>query len=296
MPIPIFILTGFLGAGKTTLLNKLLSIPEIVSRKKALIINEFGNLGIDGQLVDKGDYQIIEINKGSIFCICVKTDFIAALKKIADDIKPEMLFIEATGIAETRDIEGFIKEPGLTEAYAVQANICTIDAGNFIKVSPFMKAVSHQAAWADGLIINKTDLAPEGELENLEKILHRLNPDAPIYKTTYADMDYAFISSLKHTERDASPLESPPQAVFSKSFKADAFIDREIFFKVIGKMGDNLLRLKGTVDFGSGPVFIEKAGSLISEIPDSPHKPGFVIIAWNITETELEQSFDDILR
>jgi G3E family GTPase len=296
MPISIYILTGFLGAGKTTLLNNLLAIPEIASQKKVLIINEFGSLGIDGQLVDKGDYEVIEINKGSIFCICVKTDFIAALKQIAKDLKPDLLLIEATGIAETRDIEQFTKEPGLANAYAIQANICIIDAGNFIKIAPFLKAASHQAAWADGLIINKTDLAPDGELANLEKILRKLNPNAPIYKTDFGEVKYSFISSLKHTEHDSSPLKSPPLAVFSKSFKPEIPIDREAFIGFITRLGDKLLRLKGSVDFGKGPVFIEKAGSLFSETPDSPHPLGFVVIAWDMDETELETGFKAILH
>ncbi|MCE5273144.1 GTP-binding protein, partial [bacterium] len=75
--IPIILLTGYLGAGKTTLLNHLLSRPEIRERNVALIINEFGELGVDGRLVEAGTRPVYELNKGSLFCVCIKTDFLA---------------------------------------------------------------------------------------------------------------------------------------------------------------------------------------------------------------------------
>ena len=92
--IPTILLTGFLGSGKTTLLNRL--IDHYKSKRTVLLINEFGKVGIDGELLVEGNYEKIELNKGSLFCICVRTDFIFEVETIATQIKPELLIIEAT--------------------------------------------------------------------------------------------------------------------------------------------------------------------------------------------------------
>ena len=136
-PIPVILLTGYLGAGKTTLLNHLLAQPEVAEKKLVLIINEFGQLGVDGQLLQPGSYTRYEINKGSLFCICTKVDFIKALQEISRSIHPDLVLIEATGIAQTGDIEAFMSEPVVKDKFAIQANVCVVDALNFIKVVPF---------------------------------------------------------------------------------------------------------------------------------------------------------------
>ena len=100
-PIDVYILTGFVGAGKTTALNGLLRNQTLVSTNPALIINEFGKIGVDGALVEQRDLTRYEINKGSIFCICTKTDFLKALSEIVESGVHQTLLIEATGIAET---------------------------------------------------------------------------------------------------------------------------------------------------------------------------------------------------
>jgi G3E family GTPase len=87
MPIPVIIFTGYLGAGKTTSLNTLLNTDWVKSKNIALIINEFGSVGVDGKLVEPGNYAKYEINRGSIFCICTKTDFVKYMTDISENIK-----------------------------------------------------------------------------------------------------------------------------------------------------------------------------------------------------------------
>ena len=106
--IPTIILTGFLGAGKTTLLNRL--IEHYNSERTVLLINEFGQVSIDGELLAEGNYEKIELNKGSLFCICVRTDFIFEVERIAKELKPELLIIEATGLADTSEMEKMLAE------------------------------------------------------------------------------------------------------------------------------------------------------------------------------------------
>ena len=155
--IDVYILTGFVGAGKTTMLNHLLQIEPLAAANPALIINEFGKIGVDGALVQQQDLKRYDINKGSIFCICTKTDFLKALTEIAESKCHQSLLIEATGIAETVDIESFLDAPKLKEIYQVKANLCLVDAANFTCVAAFLKPAKTQVQYADALIVNKCD-------------------------------------------------------------------------------------------------------------------------------------------
>ena len=94
------------------------------------MINEFGTLGVDGNLIPPGKYHKYEINRGSIFCTCTRTDFLATLRKVAASSNCDHLLIEATGIAETGDLFRMIEEPSLARIFQIHANICLVDALN----------------------------------------------------------------------------------------------------------------------------------------------------------------------
>jgi G3E family GTPase len=94
----VFLITGFLGSGKTTLLNRIIArFPK--DKKLTILMNEFGEIGIDGTLVEGDDIDMMEISRGSIFCVCVKTDFIKGLYELNTKIKPDILLMESTGVA-----------------------------------------------------------------------------------------------------------------------------------------------------------------------------------------------------
>lgn len=292
--IPIILLTGFLGAGKTTLLNHLLGMPFFNQKRLALIINEFGTLGIDGRRVRPGAWAKFELNKGSLFCVCIKTDFIKTLSTIANDVQPDMVLVEATGVAETRDLLKMIDAPTLRERFEIRANIGIVDAVNFTKVAPMLKAAVAQVEWADALVINKSDLASPSDLEKLREVLRSLNPAAPIIAVEYGALPQEFISNIQHIERGGAPLSTPPPQIYSISFKTERPVDRARFFETLQSCRENILRLKGFVNFGGGARFIELAGGEIIEKTDDEgilKESEFVVIGWNIPRTELEEKF-----
>ncbi len=172
--LDVMVITGYLGAGKSTLLKYLLGLPEIAHRKPALVINEFGQEGVDGRLFDDLGYPLFEINRGSLFCICTKTEFVQALTEILE-LRPGMVLVEATGVAETRDIESILTLPQLSGRFRVRANLCVVDAQKFTQVAPFLKAARMQVATADGLVINKIDLVAEHALASLQQLLAEMN-------------------------------------------------------------------------------------------------------------------------
>lgn len=297
MKIPVYILTGYLGAGKTTALNYLLNSPFVRDKKTALIINEFGKLGVDGSLLAPGDYTKYEINKGSIFCICTKTDFIKTLADIADNIKPEIVIIEATGIAETADIESFIDDCPKGDAFYIKSNICLVDASNFTKVAAMLKPAKSQVIWADAAIINKIDLVDEQQLDTVVSVVKGLNPNVKIENTSFGKISDGFLDDIKHTKPTAQAAQNPPADIFAISFNGNSDIKEPDFKNLIESYNDKILRLKGNVKFQDGLKFVEIAGGVYSEkqqCSSLSESTAFTIIAWNTDKEDMKNRFDNL--
>ena len=106
----VYLITGFLGSGKTTLLNRIIKrFPK--DKKLTLLVNEFGEVGVDGTLVAGDEIDMMEISKGSIFCVCVKTDFIKGLYELNSKVQPDVMLIESTGVANPSDLKKDLKLP-----------------------------------------------------------------------------------------------------------------------------------------------------------------------------------------
>ncbi|MEN8127834.1 MAG: GTP-binding protein [Planctomycetota bacterium] len=293
--IDVYILTGFVGAGKTTLLNHLLRNKPLASENPALIINEFGRIGVDGALVEKQDLTRYDINKGSIFCICTKTDFLKALTEIADGGEHQTLLIEATGIAETVDIESFLDAPKLEDIYRIKANLCLVDAANFTRVAAFLKPAKTQVQYADALIVNKCDLVSDAERTTLGQILESLNPTAARVETEYGKIQADFLKDIQHSIHDDKTLEQPPEDIIAVSISSEQPYDRDAFFRTLDDLKDHLLRLKGNINFGDGVRFVELAGTEVTETNPSAElkkqnnaKTAFTAIAWKIDKDTLQ--------
>ena len=293
-PIEVWVLTGFLGAGKTTTLNQLLKSPLCVDREQALIINEFGKMGVDGSLIDPGDYTLIEINRGSIFCSCTQGELIETLQTLAYDIRPEQLILEATGIAQPGDLEPLIKTSTYGDCFRIQGVICVVDAEQFVKIAAFMQAAVAQVQCADGILINKTDRVNIEDRKQLQEVLEELNPRACMVETTYGDIPADFLEGIEHVPSLAQGTESPPPNLWAVSFKTESRVDRERFYKTINKLGSRILRLKGNIYFTQGPRFVEVVGERISE-KECCYQLGeetqFVVIGWRIEKHELNHAF-----
>jgi G3E family GTPase len=262
--INVYVLTGFLGSGKTTALNALLCGP-LSESSPALIINEFGRIGVDGALVRRRELSRYEINKGSIFCICTKTDFLKALSEIAEQKRHSTVIIEATGIAETADIESFIEAEHLTDCFQIRANICLVDAANFTRVAAFLKPAVSQVRGADAIVVNKTDLISESERRQLRAVLSELNLRAAVIETEFGKMPADFLNGIRHTQHTQAAFDQPPAEITAVSICSQEIFDRAAFYGTVSQLKENLLRLKGHVLFPEGLRFVELAGTVLSE-------------------------------
>jgi G3E family GTPase len=182
-PIPVTILTGFLGSGKTTLLNRILS--ERHGEKIAVIENEFGEVGIDNELLLSGDEQIIEMNNGCI-CCTVRGDLIRILGELADKraagtLHFDRVIIETTGLADPAPVaQTFFIDEVMSTRYLLDAVITVVDAKHAMQQLDSNDQAQEQVGFADRLLLSKTDLVDADHIEAVSQRLNQMNPRAAI--------------------------------------------------------------------------------------------------------------------
>ena len=163
----VYLITGFLGSGKTTLLNRIIDFfPK--EKKLTILMNEFGEIGIDGTLVQGENIDMLEISKGSIFCVCVKTDFIKGLYELSTKVQPDVLLIESTGVANPSDLKRDLKLPIFSNRFHFVEQFCMVDAAHFLDAYETYASLEKQIASSTVFIINKIDQAPPEKIEEIK--------------------------------------------------------------------------------------------------------------------------------
>jgi len=185
--IPVTVLTGYLGAGKTTLLNRILS--ENHGQRYAVIVNEFGEIGIDNDLILDTDEELFEMNNGCI-CCTVRGDLIRTLHGLLakrDNI--DAIIIETTGLADPGPVaQTFFVDQTLLAATALDSITTLVDARHILDQLATSREAVEQVAFADQILLNKIELASEDQLGSIESRLKKINPIAPIYRSQRAQV------------------------------------------------------------------------------------------------------------
>ncbi|MGK7394411.1 MAG: CobW family GTP-binding protein [Candidatus Cyclobacteriaceae bacterium M3_2C_046] len=249
--VPLHLITGFLGSGKTTLLKQLINY--FAPREKLLIIqNEFAPANVDGEEISRtqGSYELLELNNGSVFCLCMMGNFIEALNTSLDEVHPDRVIIEASGLADPISLAEIISSPGLSHKVYLSATICLIDAVNYLKIEKMATRLNHQIQVADLILINKSDLAHP--LDDIKQRLEALNPAAEILTSMYARFDFnkienfiAAVSSLKGVSEHRPEVNS---MVIRSSRKASA----DKYEEWIHHFAARSYRIKGTIRLDNG--------------------------------------------
>ncbi len=207
----VYLITGFLGSGKTTLLNRIIKrFPK--DQKLTLLVNEFGEIGVDGTLVEGDDIDMMEISKGSIFCVCVKTDFIKGLYELNTTVQPDVLLIESTGVANPSDLKKDLKLPIFNDRFDFREQFCLVDAAHFADAYEVYASLEKQIASSSVFIINKTDQASPEKIAETKEIIARFHPDPLFFETTYADIPLERFLELEGGKKPKTETSSGPSS------------------------------------------------------------------------------------
>jgi G3E family GTPase len=265
--VPVTILTGFLGAGKTTLLNRILQ--ERHGERIAVIENEFGEAGVDYDILVFGDHeQIIEMNNGCI-CCTVRGDLVRILGDLRQrrEAKPgafDRIIIETTGLADPAPVaQTFFIDEDIAAYYALDAIVTVVDAKHADSQLDEFHEAQEQVGFADRILLSKSDLVSDGERARVYKRLVQINPRASIKSVNFGDTPIGDLLDIGGFSLD-SILEIEPDflgedhhehddAVQSFVFASEAPFDQSrlqnFFRETIAESAKDLMRYKGIVAF-----------------------------------------------
>ncbi|MFS0672114.1 CobW family GTP-binding protein [Ornithinibacillus sp. 179-J 7C1 HS] len=314
--IPVTILTGFLGSGKTTLLNRLLR--DARNRHAAVIINEFGETGIDSELVFRTNEEIIEINKGCI-CCNVRADLIEVLKNLIvklakKEIQLSRVIIETTGLANPAPvIQTFLMDEIMSFWFEIDS-VCTVVDSKHLPLHLEQEIAQEQIAFADLIIMNKLDLVSPEELKDLELRIKQMNATAEIISVTNSEVPMnklIGINSFQLSEKVKIQPDLLTETHYhhhhdhmnSFVLKSDKplILDRvnNWFSYLVQIKGESLYRYKGILhvkDVDRRVVF-QGVHMLFASTEDrrwkenEPRKSELVFIGMNLNEEELKKGF-----
>lgn len=316
--IPVTVLTGYLGAGKTTLLNRILS--EDHGKKYAVVINEFGAVGVDNDLVVGVDEEVFEMNNGCI-CCTVRGDLIRIIGGLVRRglDKFDGIIVETTGLADPAPVaQTFFMDEAVRRATRLDAVVTVVDAKHIKARLNDSTEAEDQIAFADIIILNKTDLVSEAELESAEASIRVINPYAVLHKTQKSQVpldaildkgafDLTRILSIEPQFLEGVHTHNHDNAVKSVALSSEYPVVmgrfEEWISQVLAEQGPDILRAKGVLNIRNAQRrFVFQAVHMIADsAPGKAWDTGeekvskLVFIGRNLDKATLEAGFDACL-
>jgi G3E family GTPase len=327
--IPVTVLTGYLGAGKTTLLNRILT--EQHGRRYAVIVNEFGEIGIDNELVVGADEEIFEMNNGCI-CCTVRGDLIRIIEGLMRRRgKFDAIIVETTGLANPAPVaQTFFMDADVKEAARLDAVVTLADAKWLVARLKDAPEAKSQIAFADVIVLNKTDLVSTEELAEVEGRIRAINPYAALHRAVKADVPLQavlerhafdlerileiepdFLAAEEHDhhhdhhhhDHDHGLTHHHDEDIGSVAIRHDGEVDPQRFVpwlnELVQRDGPDILRCKGIVAFEDEPKrFVFQGvhqildGDLQREWKDEEARVSrLVFIGRKLKEAEIREGF-----
>ena len=243
----LYVLTGFLGSGKTTILLKFLD--ALKGKRVGVIQNEFGKLGIDGTILRNDDIQMVEINRGSIFCSCLKLSFVQALAEMAQQ-DFDYLFVESSGLGDPSNVEEILEAAKLLagDRYDFKGAICLVDSVNFLDQLDDLETVYRQLKHCHLAVLTKVDLVDADRIALLKQKIREINPKCRIDISSNGNLDLSFLGEdlmqyqWAEGEETTNSEETKPKTLFL-NFEGE--VEQEKLESFLEAVEEDLYRAKG---------------------------------------------------
>ena len=284
MGIPLHIISGFLGAGKTTLMNHILT-ERPGDLKLALIVNDFGKIPLDGDLIDRSGYSLKELSSGCV-CCTLRGPLSNVLAQFAEKEDPDIILMETTGVAIPAEIASVFRSSHLSDLVQIGNVVSVVDTSSFLKYEGHFSVLGKQVQQANTILLNKVDGSAKEILENTRKRVEFLSlPEAVIEETEHCGVPPKVVLEARQVYLPAYlSVSSHQEELQSFSYETEEAFSLNRLVTFLDHLQEGIVRSKGIVrtDEGTKLLQITLSGCEITDWEDETNRSRIVLIGKEI--------------